>query len=35
MSLYLAIATVLRLAGIWRAPLWYDENFTLILSRLR
>jgi mannosyltransferase len=34
MSLYLAIATVLRLAGIWRAPLWYDENFTLILSRL-
>lgn len=30
----LTIAAALRIALIWRAPLWYDENFTLILARL-
>jgi hypothetical protein len=29
-----AIAAILRLGFIWIAPAWYDENFTLILSRL-
>lgn len=29
-----AIAAALRIFAIERAPLWYDENFTLILSRL-
>src|ERR1035437_10050589 len=29
-----AISAVLRLALIWIAPAWYDENFSLILSRL-
>src|ERR1035437_8314979 len=29
-----AISAVLRLAVIWIAPAWYDENFSLILSRL-
>jgi hypothetical protein len=29
-----AIAAVMRVAFIWSAPLWYDENFTLILARL-
>ncbi|MBI5950196.1 MAG: hypothetical protein HY865_00950 [Chloroflexi bacterium] len=29
-----AIAAIMRIALIWRAPLWYDENFTLILARL-
>jgi uncharacterized membrane protein len=29
-----AVAALYRLAYIWRAPLWYDENFTLILARL-
>ena len=29
-----AIAAILRLAFIWIAPAWYDENFSLILSRL-
>ena len=28
------IAVVMRVAFIARAPLWYDENFTLILARL-
>jgi uncharacterized membrane protein len=28
------IAAVLRLGFIWLAPAWYDENFSLILSRL-
>lgn len=30
----MTIATALRVASIWSAPLWYDENFTLILARL-
>lgn len=30
----LTIALITRIAGIWIPPLWYDENFTLILSRL-
>jgi len=30
----LAIATALRIAYIWGAPNWYDENFTLVLARL-
>lgn len=29
-----SIAAALRLAFIGRAPLWYDENFTLLLARL-
>jgi uncharacterized membrane protein len=29
-----AVAAVLRLAMVWQPQLWYDENFTLILSRL-
>lgn len=29
-----AIAATLRILAIARAPLWYDENFTLILARL-
>ena len=29
-----AISAILRLAFIWVAPAWYDENFSLILSRL-
>ena len=28
------IAALLRLGLIWLAPAWYDENFSLILSRL-
>lgn len=32
--LIFAIAAALRLFAIWRAPLWYDENFTLILARM-
>jgi hypothetical protein len=28
------LAAILRLVGVWSAQLWYDENFTLILSRL-
>ena len=28
------VAAALRLFAIWRAPLWYDENFTLLLARL-
>lgn len=28
------VAFVLRVAGMWIPPLWYDENFTLILARL-
>jgi len=27
-------AAALRLAFIWKAPLWYDENFTYLLSQL-
>ena len=27
-------AAALRVVTLWLAPLWYDENFTLILSRL-
>jgi len=34
LSLTLALAAVLRLLFIWRAPFWYDENFTLLISRL-
>ena len=34
MIIYLIIAAILRLAFIWAAPLWYDEHWTLILSRL-
>ena len=30
----LAIGAVLRLLFIWVPPLWYDENFSLLLSRL-
>jgi uncharacterized membrane protein len=30
----LAVAAILRVAFIWRNPLWYDENFTLLLTRL-
>ena len=30
----ITIASVLRLLFIWRAPLWYDENFNWLLSRL-
>ena len=29
-----AVSAVLRLAFVWIAPAWYDENFSLILSRL-
>ena len=29
-----AVSAVLRLAFLWLAPAWYDENFSLILSRL-
>lgn len=29
-----AVAFVLRAAYIWRAPLWYDENFSLLLAKL-
>ena len=29
-----AVAAALRFFMIARAPLWYDENFTLILARL-
>jgi uncharacterized membrane protein len=29
-----AIAAILRLGFVWIAPAWYDENFTLIVSRL-
>lgn len=29
-----AVAVLMRLALIWRAPLWYDENFTYLLARL-
>lgn len=29
-----AIGVILRGLLIWQAPLWYDENFTLILARL-
>lgn len=29
-----SVATVLRLGFVWIAPAWYDENFTLIVSRL-
>ncbi len=29
-----SLAAILRIAFIGRAPLWYDENFTLILARL-
>ena len=29
-----AISAVLRLGFLWLAPAWYDENFSLILSRL-
>jgi len=29
-----AIAAALRIALVWQAPLWYDENFSLIVSRL-
>jgi hypothetical protein len=29
-----AVSAVLRLAFVWVAPAWYDENFSLILSRL-
>lgn len=28
------VAGILRLGFLWAAPLWYDENFSLILSRL-
>lgn len=28
------LAAVMRLIGLGNAPLWYDENFTLILARL-
>jgi hypothetical protein len=31
---FLYIGAFLRLLLIWRAPLWYDENFTLLVSRL-
>ncbi len=30
----MGIAAALRILFIARAPLWYDENFTLILARL-
>lgn len=30
----LALAAALRVYGIWIPQFWYDENFTLILSRL-
>lgn len=30
----LSIAGLMRALFIWRAPLWYDENFTLLLARL-
>lgn len=29
-----AIAAALRIIGLWAPSFWYDENFTLILSRL-
>lgn len=32
--LIFSVAAVLRIWNIWDAPLWYDENFTLILARL-
>lgn len=31
---FLVTGSFLRLLLIWRAPLWYDENFTLLVSRL-
>jgi hypothetical protein len=34
LALLFGCAAILRLAFIWVAPAWYDENFTLILSRL-
>jgi uncharacterized membrane protein len=30
----LLLAVILRASKIWAAPLWYDENFSLLLSRL-
>lgn len=30
----LAVATLMRAWGIWSIPLWYDENFTLLVARL-
>jgi uncharacterized membrane protein len=30
----LATVIITRVAAIWRAPLWYDENFTYLLARL-
>lgn len=32
--LLIGLAAFLRLWLIWRAPLWYDENFSLLLSRM-
>lgn len=32
--LLFSIAALLRLAFIWIPPLWYDENFSLIVARL-
>jgi hypothetical protein len=34
LAIIFSIAAFLRLAFIWVAPAWYDESFTLILSRL-
>jgi hypothetical protein len=33
-TILFCFAIALRLAFIWVAPLWYDENFTVLLSRL-
>lgn len=33
-AILFSIAAIMRLTLIARAPLWYDENFTLILARL-
>lgn len=29
-----ALAAILRALFIWQAPLWYDENFSLLIARL-
>jgi hypothetical protein len=34
LALLFSVSAVLRLGFVWLAPAWYDENFSLILSRL-
>jgi mannosyltransferase len=32
-TIFMIVAAVLRLAFLWVAPFWYDEDFTLLLAR--